>query len=65
MSKQGDKQWLRKQLAVKAMVKVVESETTNVKGTYEQLGAWKKLWQKGEEAVKLVMDDGSLVALRI
>jgi hypothetical protein len=65
MSKQGDKQWLRKQLAVKAMIKVVESETANVKGTYEQLGTWKELWQKKEDVMELVMDDGSLVALRI
>ncbi|MCU7551651.1 hypothetical protein OCK74_21200 [Chitinophagaceae bacterium LB-8] len=70
MRMQGDKQWLRKQLAVRGMmstgrreiadVKVVKGEwfmgdTGRLKG-WGQVGAWKVVWKK-EEAVGLEVVD--------
>jgi hypothetical protein len=65
MSRQGDKQWLQKQLAVKATVRVVEREASNVKGVYDRQEAWSVSWQKKEDVMELVVDGGCLIALRI
>jgi hypothetical protein len=63
MRMQGDKGWLRKQLAVRGVM----GETSNVKG-YEQMGPWKVMWQKREDVVNMLereWDGGCFVALRI
>jgi hypothetical protein len=73
MSRQGDKQWLRKQLAVRGMMstgrreiadmKVVKGElfmgnAGGLKG-YEQVEAWKVVWQK--ENVGLGIEDSCMM----
>ncbi|MCU7551143.1 hypothetical protein OCK74_18630 [Chitinophagaceae bacterium LB-8] len=64
MSRQGDKQWLRKQLAVRGMMSTGRREMAelvngqwsmvNMRGrnVLEQMGPWQVVWQK-EEAVGL------------
>lgn len=45
----GDQQWLRKQLAVHAVVRGMKGEMANVNGFLKQRGCWKVMWQKGKE----------------
>ena len=74
----GDKQWLRKQLAVKAVVRSVSGmvmnvrevrgETANGRGFQEQRGCWRVLWQKRQKVEELISGDvikDGLVVLRI
>ncbi|MCU7552783.1 hypothetical protein OCK74_26935 [Chitinophagaceae bacterium LB-8] len=71
MSRQGDKQWLRKQLAVRGMMSSGRQETMKeetVRGTYQLQGSCKFIWQKemGMEVLERSMEkDDCLVPLRI
>jgi hypothetical protein len=69
MSRQGDKQWFRKQLAVKAMVRSINGEWPIVKG-YEQWKLWRVIWKKQEDIFMEVPEENigkndCLVAMRI
>ena len=69
MRMEGDQQWLRKQLAVKEVVRNVKRETSNVNGFVEQRERWRVMWQKTKrrcgEVVGGVVEEQGLVSLRI
>ncbi|MCU7548300.1 hypothetical protein OCK74_04200 [Chitinophagaceae bacterium LB-8] len=71
MSRQGDKQWLRIQLAVRGMMSTGRKELVDVKGMngLEQMGPWQICWKKevvGLEVVEVYgKQDGGLEVLRI
>ncbi|MCU7552490.1 hypothetical protein OCK74_25450 [Chitinophagaceae bacterium LB-8] len=71
MNMQGDKQWLRKQLAVRGMMSSGRKETMKeetVRGSYQLQESCKFIWQKemGMEVLERSMEmDDCLVPLRI
>jgi hypothetical protein len=70
MRMKGDEQWLRKQLAVRAVVRDVQCEAASVKGVCDQPGPWREMWKKTEDICRevsdeLVVKERCLVALRI
>jgi hypothetical protein len=56
MSKKGDQQWLRKQLAVKEVVRGEQGEMVKIKGAFEQRRPSQVIWQKEEEMVEVRQD---------
>jgi hypothetical protein len=70
MRMQGDQQWLRKQLAVKAVVRSGREERVMVHSSVQR-GSWRVMWQKREKERAVVAQvrqeesEGGIVELRI
>ena len=70
MRMQGDGQWLRKQLAVKEVVRSGREERVMVHSSVQR-GSWRVMWQKREKVRAVVAQvrqeesEGGIVELRI